>query len=100
LTEYNPADALVKKAALRAARRSVILADRSKLDKVTFHNVAPLASVDILVTDACADEPYLEAIRSAGVEVITTGEHNTLGLGAENLSAGLETLGRRRPLRR
>jgi DeoR/GlpR family transcriptional regulator of sugar metabolism len=72
LTEYNPSDALVKRAALKAARRCIVLADRSKLARVTFFTIAPVASVDVLVTDAAAGQPALEAIRSAGVEVITT----------------------------
>lgn len=79
LTEYNPADALVKRAALRAARRNVVLADRTKLEQVTFYTIAPLASVDILVTDALPGDPALEAIRHAGVEIISTGTFKQVG---------------------
>ena len=73
LTEYNPADALVKRAALRAARRCVILADRTKLDHVTFYTIAAVTAVDTLVTDARAGERAVEAIRDAGVEVVAIG---------------------------
>ena len=72
LTEYNHYDALVKRAALNAARRCVVLADRSKLDRVTFYSVTPMASVDVLVTDAGVGDRGFEAIRAAGVEIITT----------------------------
>ncbi len=52
LTEYNQDDARVKRAAIAAARRSVVLADSSKLGRVAFATVAPLSAIDVVVTDA------------------------------------------------
>lgn len=70
LTEFNPADARVKKCALASASRSIVVADHSKLGRIAFSRVAPLSAARILVTDQGADAGALEAIRSEGVEVI------------------------------
>ena len=70
LTDYNPEDTRVKRAAIGSARRSVVLADASKLGRITFSTVAALAEVDTLVTDASAAKSELESLRSAGLEVI------------------------------
>jgi DeoR/GlpR family transcriptional regulator of sugar metabolism len=70
LTEYNPDDARVKKAAIGAARRVIVLADVSKLGRVAFSTVAPLSSVDVLVTDAAAEHPVAQEIAAAGVSIV------------------------------
>jgi DeoR/GlpR family transcriptional regulator of sugar metabolism len=76
-TEYNLDDARVKRAALRAARRCVVLADATKLERVCLATIAPLAQADVLVTDADPDHPALGAARDAGVEVITVDPEET-----------------------
>ncbi|WP_374009146.1 DeoR/GlpR family DNA-binding transcription regulator [Leifsonia sp. LS-T14] len=50
-TEYNPDDAAVKRAALASARRTIVVADSSKLGVVTFATVCSLSDVDVVVTD-------------------------------------------------
>jgi DeoR/GlpR family transcriptional regulator of sugar metabolism len=70
LTEYNPDDARVKRAAIAAARRVIVLADASKLGRVAFSTVAPLSVVDVLVTDALADHHAAQEIAAAGVSII------------------------------
>jgi DeoR/GlpR family transcriptional regulator of sugar metabolism len=70
LTEYNPGDGRVKRAAISAARRAVVLADASKLGRVAFATVAPLSAIDVLVTDAAAVVPATAEIAAAGVEII------------------------------
>ena len=70
LTEYNPDDARVKRAAIAAARRSVVLADSSKLGRVAFATVAPLSAVDAVVTDASAAHQTVGELAAAGAEVI------------------------------
>jgi hypothetical protein len=70
LTEYNPEDARVKGAAIAAARRSVVLADGSKLGRVAFATVAPLSAVDAVVTDASAARQPAGELAAAGAEVI------------------------------
>jgi DeoR/GlpR family transcriptional regulator of sugar metabolism len=70
LTEFNLDDTRVKRAALRSARRCVVLADATKLGRVAFARVCPLERVDVLVTDSGADDVALQPIRDAGVEVL------------------------------
>ena len=70
LTEYNQDDARVKRAAIAAASRSVVLADSSKLGRVAFATVAPLSAIDAVVTDASAAHQPVSEIAAAGAEVI------------------------------
>lgn len=73
LTDYNLEDARVKQAALKAARRCVLLADQTKFGRVTFASVAPLSRVDVLVTDASPDHPVVSRIAETGVEIVSVG---------------------------
>jgi DeoR/GlpR family transcriptional regulator of sugar metabolism len=52
VTTHLPADARVQRAAIRSARRTIVIGDQSKLGLVTFSQVCDLTSVDLLVTDA------------------------------------------------
>ena len=70
LTEYNLEDAQVKKSLIANADQVIVLADSRKLGETCFAYIAPLSSVDILVTDADASPEMLEAFRENGVEVI------------------------------
>jgi DeoR/GlpR family transcriptional regulator of sugar metabolism len=71
LTDFNPDDARVKRAAIRSARRRVVLADRTKLGRVTFVTVAALTEVDALVTDAPLDDPTVVAAASSGLQIFS-----------------------------
>lgn len=70
LTEYNQDDARVKRAAIAAARRSVVLADSSKLGRVAFATVAPLSAIDAVVTDVLSGRQQAGELAAAGAEVI------------------------------
>lgn len=70
LTDFNPDDARVKRAAMRSARRAIVLADRTKLGRVTFSRIAPLTAVDMLITDGPTSDPTVIAARGAGVDVV------------------------------
>jgi DeoR/GlpR family transcriptional regulator of sugar metabolism len=52
ITTHLPADARVQRAGLRSARRTIVIADESKLGLVTFGHVCDPADVERLVTDA------------------------------------------------
>lgn len=71
LTEFNPEDARVKRAALASARRCIVVADSSKLGKVAFARICPLERVDALVTDPEAPAEVVAALEGAAVEVLT-----------------------------
>jgi len=70
LTEYNLEDATVKKSMLRSAHQVIVVADSSKLGRITFANVAGLESVDTLVTDDQAPEDLLNELKARGVQII------------------------------
>ena len=48
----------------------IIVADHTKLDRITLVPVCPLSKVSILVTDRQATEDVIESYRELGVEVL------------------------------
>lgn len=70
LTEYNLDDAQTKQTIIKSALKKIIVADGSKLGLTTFATVAPLDSIDTIITDPTAPEDIVEQIREKGVDVI------------------------------
>jgi len=70
LSAPNPFTAESRRAMLTSARRSIGLADHSKLGVEALYRVAPLTALDILVTDAGAGEEQLAPLRETGIEVM------------------------------
>lgn len=70
VTEYEFDDAQTKRAALRSARRKIIVADGSKLGAVAFVKLCPIDQVDLVVTDIDAPPAQVAALRAAGVDVL------------------------------
>lgn len=70
VTEYEFDDAETKRAALRSARRTIIVADATKLGAVAFVRLCPIEDVDVVVTDEGAAPAHVAALREAGVEVL------------------------------
>jgi DeoR/GlpR family transcriptional regulator of sugar metabolism len=52
VTTHVPADAKIKRLAHASSRRTILVSDASKLDKVTFARVCDLDDIDLFVTDA------------------------------------------------
>ena len=52
----------VKRAMLRAAARSILLIDHSKLGKTALHQLAPLSAFDLVVVDDGVDKGGLRAL--------------------------------------
>jgi DeoR/GlpR family transcriptional regulator of sugar metabolism len=69
VTDYDLAEVRVKQLAVRLCRRTLVVTDSTKLDRVAVGHVCDLDAVDVLVTDTDADDAYLDLFRSAGVEV-------------------------------
>lgn len=63
-------EAATKVRMIRAGRMAVVLADSSKLGTVTFAHVARPDEVDLLITGQAASAREVEALRSAGLEVL------------------------------
>ncbi|MET9698984.1 DeoR/GlpR family DNA-binding transcription regulator [Streptomyces sp. NPDC006529] len=70
LTTPDLAEAAVKRAAVAAARRVVVLADSSKSGQEQFARFASFAEVDLLITDRGLAPAHKAAIESAGTEVV------------------------------
>ncbi|SDB90622.1 transcriptional regulator, DeoR family [Sanguibacter gelidistatuariae] len=68
-TTHDETEARTNHAMVTHAERVMVVADGSKVGRVTLAKVADLAEVDVLVTDSSADADALDAIRDAGVEV-------------------------------
>lgn len=70
VTEYEFDDAQTKRAALRSARRTILVADASKLGAVAFVKLCPVDQIDVIVTDADAPAAQVSALRAAGADVV------------------------------
>jgi DeoR family transcriptional regulator, fructose operon transcriptional repressor len=70
LTTPDPAEAAVKRAMIAAARRTVLLADHTKVGDVHFAAFASLADIDVMITDTGLDDRLAAEIRAAGPEVV------------------------------
>ena len=69
-TTYDEMEATTDAAFLAQARRRLVVADSSKIGRVTFARISPLSGLTDLVTDRSAPPDALEPIRQAGVAVI------------------------------
>ena len=70
LTTPDPAEAAVKRAMIAAARRSVLLADHTKIGNDYFARFGSLADLDLLITDTGLNDDLAEDIEAAGVRVV------------------------------
>ncbi|MGO4454750.1 DeoR/GlpR family DNA-binding transcription regulator [Arthrobacter sp. RAF14] len=70
LSTPDPEEAAVKTAFVQSSRRTVVLADASKLDSETLVRFAALEDVDTLVTDGAPSPELAEALSTAEAEVI------------------------------
>lgn len=71
LTTPDLAEAYVKRALVRSARRAVVLADHTKVGRADFVRVAPIDAVDTLITDSGLDHELRDELIAAGVEVLS-----------------------------
>jgi DeoR family transcriptional regulator of aga operon len=69
LTTHHEIEARTDRAVLERAARVAVVADATKLGRVAFVQICPIAAVHDLVTDREAEGPELDAIREAGVAV-------------------------------
>jgi DeoR/GlpR family transcriptional regulator of sugar metabolism len=67
VTTHVPADARVKRAAVTASRRTIAVADASKLGEVAFGHVCGIEALERLITDA--DTDAVVALQGAGLRV-------------------------------
>lgn len=70
LTTPDPAEAAVKRAMMAAARRSVLLADHTKIGNDYLSRFGSLSDLDLIISDTALDDDLTEDIEAAGVRVI------------------------------
>jgi DeoR family glycerol-3-phosphate regulon repressor len=70
LLEYKDDEAMVCRAMLRNARRSVLLADHTKFARVATCQIAHLSAFDTLVTDRPPPAPILRMLDELGCDLI------------------------------
>jgi DeoR/GlpR family transcriptional regulator of sugar metabolism len=70
LTYPSLADIPIKAAMIRSATRVVLVADSSKMHRVSFSSLGAFDLVDVLVTDEGLKQPDQAAIEALGVQVV------------------------------
>jgi DeoR family fructose operon transcriptional repressor len=70
LTTPDPAEASVKRAMIAAARRTVLLADHTKIGNDYLARFGSLSQVDLLITDTGLDEDVADELDQAGLRVV------------------------------
>src|SRR3569833_505433 len=70
LTTQDTGEASVKAAMMSAARRSILLADHTKIGNDSLARFGSLADLDLLITDAALDDGAAAAIGLAGPRVL------------------------------
>ncbi|MFD7553272.1 MULTISPECIES: DeoR/GlpR family DNA-binding transcription regulator [unclassified Streptomyces] len=69
-TAYNLDDVQVKRAAVAAAQRVILVASADKIGRTALGRICSMEEIALVVTDAPGDSPGVEALRERGVEVV------------------------------
>ncbi len=78
LTTNNIAEAAVKLSFIKAAKRSIVLADHSKFGREEFGRIAPLGAIDMIITDSGVNNEFVVEVEAAGAEVIQAGQNRAV----------------------
>ncbi len=70
LTTPDQAEAAVKRAMIRSARRAVLLADHTKIGNDYLSRFGSLSDLDLLITDTGLEEDLRVDVEAAGVRVV------------------------------
>jgi DeoR family transcriptional regulator, aga operon transcriptional repressor len=70
ITNVNLPEAHVKRQVLRNARRTVVLADGSKIGRIELAQLCAVNEIDMVITGQSASPPVVEALRERGCEVV------------------------------
>ena len=68
-TTYHEMEAQTDRNFLERSRRSVVIADSSKIGRVTFARIVALARIDDIITDTDADPERLRELGETGVRI-------------------------------
>jgi len=70
LTTTDPREAYTKELVMSSTRQVILLADSSKIGKVSFVKFGSLDSVDVLITDSGAKQKDIGMFRKKGIKVV------------------------------
>jgi DeoR family transcriptional regulator, fructose operon transcriptional repressor len=70
LTTPDPAEAAVKRAMIAASRRTIVLADHTKIGNDYLSRFGQLSDVDLLITDSGLNDDLVSDVEAEGVRVI------------------------------
>jgi DeoR family transcriptional regulator, aga operon transcriptional repressor len=70
LTNDYLQETLTDRAILKIGREVIIVADHSKVNRVSTALLAPLKSMDTFVTDSKADKKFIQTLKKQGIKVI------------------------------
>lgn len=70
VTDANEALSQVKQAMLRSAKQRIIAADHTKFGNVAFSRICELSAVDMVVTDICPGQEWLDYFEEKGIECL------------------------------
>jgi DeoR family glycerol-3-phosphate regulon repressor len=68
--DYSLEEVEIKKAMIARSKNTVVLADSSKFDRLSVARVSGLAAIDKIISDQLPPKPLLDALNSAGVELL------------------------------
>jgi DeoR family transcriptional regulator, fructose operon transcriptional repressor len=87
LTTTDPAEAFTKTIVLSRARRVIVLADSSKLGKISFANFGKAEDMETLITDEDADPAILARLKKRGVRILQHAHNSNTNNGKGNRNA-------------
>jgi DeoR family fructose operon transcriptional repressor len=70
LTTPDPAEAAVKRAMIAASRRTVVLADHTKIGNDYLSRFGTLSDVDLLITDSGLNDELVSDVEAEGIRVV------------------------------
>ncbi len=70
ITTNDEAEAAINRVMVTQAKRTIVVADASKLGTVGFSRICHLREVSAILTDSAASPAMIDTLRAAGVEVI------------------------------
>ncbi|MCI1574759.1 MAG: DeoR/GlpR family DNA-binding transcription regulator [Weizmannia coagulans] len=70
ITDSNEAESHIKKEMLKQANKVILLADKSKFDKIAFVHFADFSAVDFVVTDEKPSDEWLRFFKDHQVDIV------------------------------
>jgi len=70
ITDSSEFHSLTKQAMMHAAKKRILILDGTKFDKISFVEIAPLNTVDAVVTNVRPSQDWIEYFEDAGIQCI------------------------------